>query len=115
MAWLTTAEIKTYLRLTDATYDTQIDLYNPVAQSEVERFILPSTITELPLKYHPKFAKLVFLMINEGSIDVGSSNIKSQSFDGESVTYGDVKSTDIAITSDQQILKFLPLRTKRYW
>ena len=105
MAWMTTAEIKTYLGIVDATYDTQIDLYNPVAESRVTSFINPITIEdvvyELPLGYQSHYARLVWLMIGEGSINVASSNVKSQSFDGESITYGDVKSSDIATTSDQ--------------
>jgi hypothetical protein len=74
MAWMTTAEIKTYLGIITTDYDTQIDLYNPVAHQ--------------------------------------SGNVKSQSFDGESISYGDSKHTDNAKTSDEQLKKFKPLKKK---
>lgn len=118
MAWMTTAEIKAYLGLTDATYDTQIDLYNPVAQNRVECYILPTVIDEdegedLPLGYEPIYSRYVWLMLSEGSISIQSGNVKSQSFDGESISYGDSTHTDNAKTSDEQLKKFKPLK-KRY-
>jgi hypothetical protein len=118
MAWMTTSEIKALLGITDTTYDTQIDTFNPLAQDRVECYILPTVIDEdegetLPTGYTPYYARLVWLMLSEGSINVVSTNIKSQSFDGESITYGDSKSTDIAKSSDEQLKKFKPLK-KRY-
>lgn len=116
--WLTTAEIKTLLGITDTTYDTQIDLYNPIAQDRVECYILPTVIDEdngesLPVGYTPYYARLVWLMINEGSTVLGGGNVTAQSFDGESVSYGDTKRADNARTSEEQLKKFKPLK-KRY-
>lgn len=115
MAWQTTEEIKALLGLTDTTYDAQIEIYNPIAQNRVESYILPTVINEdeeetLPVGYTPYYARLVWLMLNEGSISVTTGSIKSQSMDGESITYGDEKNTDILSTSDAQLAKFLPLR-----
>ena len=119
MAWLTTAEIKTYLGITSTDYDTQIDLYNPVAQNRVESYILPTVIDEdngetLAVGYYPSYARLVFLMLSEGAVSLASGNVISRSFDGESISYGDSKATDIAKTSDEQLKKFKPLK-KRYY
>jgi len=119
MAWLTTEQIKTYLGITLTDYDTQIDLYNPVAQNRVESYILPTVIDEslsetLPIGYHPSYARLVFLMLSEGAISLASGNVTSRSFDGESISYGDSKTTDIAKTSEEQLKKFKPLK-KRYY
>ena len=118
MAWMTTAEIKALLGITDATYDAQIDLYNPIAQDRVESYILPTVIDEdegetLPTGYQPYYARLVWLMINEGSISLGGGNVTSQSFDGESVSYGDTMRSDNSRTSEEQLKKFRPLK-KRY-
>ena len=115
MAWLTTEEIKALMGLTDTTYDAQIEIYNPIAQNRVESYILPTVINEdeeetLPIGYTPYYARLVWLMLNEGSISVATGSVKSQSMDGESITYGDEKSTDMLSTSDAQLVKFLPLR-----
>ncbi|MCP4254842.1 MAG: hypothetical protein GY775_15845 [Candidatus Scalindua sp.] len=115
MAWMTTTEIKNLLGITDATYDTQIDTFNPIAQARVEHYILPCVINEsnsetLPTGFQPAYARMVWLMLNEGSITVGAGNVKSQSFDGQSITYGDTNSQSIASTSDQQLLKFKPLK-----
>lgn len=116
--WLTTAEIKTLLNITVTDYDTRIDLFNPIAQDRVERYIYPTIINEeegeaLPVAYTPHYARLVWLMLNEGSISVATNKVKSQSMDGESITYMDKKDTDLQDTSDSQLTKFLPLR-KRY-
>jgi len=118
MAWMTTAEIKVLLDISDTTYDTQIDLFNPIAQDRVECYILSTVIDEdegetLPTGYTPYYARLVWLMLSEGSINLGGGNVKSQSFDGESVSYGDTGSQDNSTTSDQQLRKFKPLK-KRY-
>lgn len=115
MAWMTTADIKSYLGITDATYDTQIDKYNPVAQSRVEQYIGRYEECEyfLPLGFEPDYSRLVWLMINEASIDIKGGNVKSWAFDGESVSYGDATSKDVAKTSNEQLLKFNPL-VKRY-
>jgi len=98
MTWLTTAEIKTLLKITVTDYDADIDLYNPIAQSRVEDYILPTVIDEdegetLPTGYTPYYARYVWLVIGEAGIVIPLSNVKSQSFDGESVSYGDTKST----------------------
>lgn len=118
MAWMTTAEIKTYLGLIDTIYDAQIDLYNPIAQSRVESYILPTVINEddletLPIAYEPAYSRYVFLMLSEGSINIQAGNVKAQSFDGESISYGDSTNTSNAKTSDEQLKKFKPLK-KRY-
>jgi len=117
MAWLTTAEIKTLLGLVDTTYDAQIAIYNPIAQNRVESYIYPTVIDEdegetLPIGYNPAYARYVFLLLSEGSITITAGTVKSQSMDGESVTYGDEKKTDILSTSDAQLTKFFPLRRK---
>ena len=116
--WLTTAEIKTLLDITTTDYDTKIDLFNPISQDRVERYIYPTIIDEeegetLPVAYTPHYARLVWLMLNEGSTSVSTKDVKSQSMDGESITYTDKKDSDIQETSDAQLIKFLPLR-KRY-
>ncbi len=115
---MTTAEIKTLLGITDTTYDTQIELYNPIAQARVEHFILPSVINEsnsetLPTAFQPAYARMVWLLLSEGSITLGGGNVTAQSFDGQSINYGTRGNNDNAITSDQQLLKFKPLK-KRY-
>jgi hypothetical protein len=117
MAWQTTAEIKALLGITDTTYDAQIAIYNPIAQNRVEYYILPTVIDEdedetLPVAYTPYFARLVWLLLSEGSISIQSGNVKAQSFDGESVSFGDTKSTDNSKTSDEQLKKFKPLKKK---
>ena len=117
MAWMTTAEIKALLGITDTTYDTQIDTFNPLAQDRVECYTLPTVIDEdegetLPPGYTPYYARLVWLMLNEGSINIQAGNVKSQSFDGESISYGDSNHTDNAKTSDEQLKKFKPLKKK---
>ena len=114
---MTTAEIKTLLGITDIIYDTQIDLFNPIAQNRVEYYILPTVIDEdedetLPVGYTPYYARLVWLMIAEGSTTIQAGNVKAQSFDGESVSFGDTKSTDNSKTSDEQLKKFKPLKKK---
>ncbi|MGB3512167.1 MAG: hypothetical protein WBA93_23600 [Microcoleaceae cyanobacterium] len=113
--WLTTAEIKALLDITTTDYDAQIDTYNPIAQDSVERYICPTVINEdegetLPVGYTPHYARLVWLMLNEGSTSISTNKVKSQSMDGESITYADKKGTDIQETSDAQLKKFLPLR-----
>ncbi len=115
MAWMTTAEIKALLGITDTTYDTQIETFNPIAQARVEHYILPCVIDEdesetLPTGFQPAYARMVWLMLNEGSTSVGTGNVKSQSFDGQSISYGDTNAQTMAITSDEQLKKFKPLK-----
>lgn len=116
--WMTTAEIKTYLGLTDTTYDTQIDLYNPVAQSRVESFIGYTFEDDedgndtFPLAYEPCYSRLVWNYIQESGIKTGSSQVKSQSFDGESVSYADRKTTDQANTVGESLECFKPLKKR---
>lgn len=111
--WISTLEIKILLGIVTTDYDVQIELFNPIAQARVESYIHPNVIDSLPSGFTPSYARLVYLMLSEGSVDVSSGNVKAQSFDGESISYGDVKSTDIAKTSDEQLRKFKPLK-KRY-
>ena len=116
--WQTTAQVKALLGITATTYDTQIDIYNPIAQDRVENYIYPTVIDEsegetLHAGYTPAYARLVWLMLKEGSITLATNQVKSQSMDGESITYSDKKDTDIQQTSDAQLKKFLPLR-RRY-
>jgi hypothetical protein len=119
MAWMTTAEIKVLLGIPvgTITYDDQITLFNPIAQDRVECYILPTVYDEdesesIPLGYTPYYARLVWLMIGEGSTIIQAGNVKSQSFDGESVSFGDTKSSDNSKTSDEQLKKLKPLKKK---
>jgi hypothetical protein len=115
--WLTTAEIKALLKITITTYDNDIDTFNPIAQDRVECYILPTVIDEdegetLPVGYTPYYARYVWLLIGEADISIQAGNIKSQSFDGESISYGDSSHTDNSKTSDEQLKKFKPLKKK---
>ena len=113
MAWMTTEEIKSYLNITDATYDTDIDKYNPVAEDRLNSY-LNKHLEDLPLGYEPAYSRLVWLFIAEAGTSTNGGNVKSQSFDGQSITYGDFTVYDISSTSNQQLSKFNPLR-KKYW
>jgi hypothetical protein len=111
MALMTVEQIKTYLKITDTSLDADIALFEPVAECKVNEFI-GCTIETLSICYYPDYSRLVLLLINEASTTLKGGNIKSWSFDGESVSYGDTTSKDNAFTSDQQLDKFLPLRPR---
>lgn len=110
---LTTAEIKTYLQITSTDYDALIDLYNPICFDRVMSYLRRSNY-ELPIGYNQIYSKYVLLTAFEANDKKGSGNVKSKSFDGQSITYGDTTINDIAKTSGEQLKKFAPLRKPYY-
>lgn len=109
MALMTTEQIKTYLKITDNTYDADIALYEPVAEAKVNCYI-GWTIETLGIEYYPDYSRLVWTLIQEGTTEASTSgDVKSESFDGASFSYGDKTGKEVAGTSIEALYKFKPL------
>ena len=113
MAWMTTAEVKLYNKITVATYDTDIDLWNPIAEARVKMYTNKSDQDILWDGYQYDYARYVFLIATQYSSTNTGKEAKSQSMDGESITYKDTDSNSIAATIDGALHKFKPL-VKKY-
>lgn len=114
---MTTERVKQLLKITDTTYDADIALYEPIAEDRLN-FYLGYTLSELTLGYEPYYARLVWTFIAEGTTSSTSQRvIKSESFDGASMTYETTGSTEVkgvAENTDDALAKFNPLRTRYY-
>lgn len=90
--WLSLEEIKAYLKITDTTYDTdiQFQLYNFRAQTRVARYINRGLDYVLPVDFEQSYSQYVLYLVGEMSFSTGNNRVvKSWSFDGESKTYED--------------------------
>ena len=111
--WLTLAEIKAYLKITDTSYDADItfQLTDFKAQTRVARYINRGLDYVLPIDFHQTFAKYVLFLVSEMGVDSGNGRVvKSWSFDGESKTYEDAKGNSKNVVA---LSSFSPL--KRSW
>ncbi len=90
--WLSLAEIKAYTKITDTSQDAdiQFQLDNFRAQSVVIDYIDQDEDYALPVAYEQRFAKYVLYLVSEMQPTTSSNRaIKTQSFDGQSITYED--------------------------
>ena len=90
--WLTLEEIKAYLKITDTTYDVdiQFQLDNFRAQTRVARYINRGLDYVLPVDFEQVYSQYVLYLVSEMGISSGGNRVvKSWSFDGESKTYED--------------------------
>ena len=107
---MTLEQIKQYLKITDTSLDADITLFEPVEEAKINYYI-DDTIEALGIEFYPDYARLVLLLASEGTTSLKGGPVKSWSFDGESVSYGDNnKTTGVSVTSDEQLSKFNPLR-----
>ena len=115
MAWMTTAEIKTYNKITVTDYDTDIDLWNPIAEAKVKSYTNKPDQDTLWDGYQYDYARYVYLLSTQYVSTNTGKEAKSQSMDGESITYKDSAddSSMIASTIDGALHKFKPL-VKKY-
>lgn len=110
MALMTLARFKELLSIADTSLDTQFALYEPIAESRLNCY-LGYTLEVLTIGYEPYYARLVYTNISEGVTTATSTQkVKSQAFDGASITYTDDKSTGIALDTDTALNKFSSLK-----
>lgn len=113
MALMTTEQIKTYLKITDTTYDADIALYEPIAEAKVNEYV-GCVIETLGVGYYPDYSRLVWTLIQEGTTEASTSgDVTAESFDGASFSYGDKTGKEVAETSTEALYKFKPL-TQRW-
>jgi len=110
MAWMTTAEIKTYNNILVTDYDARIDLFNPIAEKRVISFINRPDQETCPEGYEYDYARYVWLLVSQSDSTNTGKDVKSQSMDGESITYTDNKyGIANASTIQEALNKFKPI------
>ncbi len=90
--WLSLAEIKAYTKITDTSQDAdiQFQLDNFRAQTRVARYINRGLDYELPVDFEQSYSKYVLYLVSEMQPATASTRaIKTQQFDGQSITYED--------------------------
>jgi len=108
--WLSLAEIKAYLKITDTTQDAdiQFQLDNFRAQTRVVRYINRGLDYVLPVDFEQSYSKYVIYLVNEMQPATASNRVvKSKSFDGQSITYEDSGGSS---TTTGALSMFNPLR-----
>jgi len=114
MSLMTTARVKELLGITVTDYDTQIDLFEPIAEDRLNNYI-GYVISSLKLGYEPNYARLVWTFVEEGSITADTQKVSSKSIGKVSVTYVNGGESDgVAKSTDNALLKFKPLKLRAY-
>ncbi len=116
MSLMTTARVKELLGITVADYDAQIALFEPIAESRVNSY-LGYNLTELSLGYEPYYARLVWVLLTEGSITAETREISSKSIGKVSVNFvTDTESSEkgVAKNTENALSKFKPLKKRIY-
>ncbi len=110
--WLTLAEIKAYTKITDTSQDAdiQFQLDNFRGQRRVLDYIAQNEEYTLPVDCEQAFAKYILYLVKEMQPTTASTRaIKTQSFDGQSITYedsGGSSSTTGALSMFKPLRKF---------
>ena len=114
MALMTTERVKELLNITVTDYDTQIVMFEPIAEDRLNCY-LGYIIEELKLGYEPYYARLVWTFIEEGKTTADTKEVSSKSIGKVSISYESGDGTKgVAKNTDNALLKFKPLKLRAY-